>query len=223
MKWTYGIKGKMKAALLLTIVLVITMLTNLLERRRFQQLEQSFSSIYEDRLMAEIYLFNLYENLIEKQELLETAVNEGIDYRMGRKLKTNRVDREQLIEKYAKTYLTEEEQVQFNNLNSLFDRMDRLEGEFGHQPHDATSIPVGFIQRYEGATAEVFSTLSALSDIQTIEGEALRSQSQKLIMGSVSISRFEMTILIFIGLIIQALIFSSRTLLVDDRQNPGLN
>jgi hypothetical protein len=212
----------MKAAFLLTIVLVITMLTNLLERRRFQQLEQSFSSIYEDRLMAEIYLFNLYENLIEKQELLETAVNEGIDYSMGEKLKTNRVDREQLIEKYAKTYLTDEEQVQFNNLNSLFDRMDRLEGEFGHQP-DATAIPAGFIQRYEGATAEVFSTLSALSDIQTIEGEALRSQSQKLIMGSVSISRFEMTILIFIGLIIQALIFSSRTLLADNRQNPGLN
>lgn len=218
MKWTYGIKGKMKAAFLLTIVLVITMLTNLLERRRFQQLERSFSSIYEDRLMAEIYLFNLYANLIEKQELLETAVEKGINYSTGEKLRTNRIDREQLIGKYAQTYLTEEEQVQFNNLNNLFDRMDRLEGEFGRQP-DAMVIPTGFIH----ATAEVFSMLSALSDIQTIEGEALRSQSQKLIMGSVSMSRFEMTILIFIGLIIQALIFSSRTLLTDSRQNPGLN
>lgn len=222
MKWTYSIKGKTRAALLLAVVLVITMLTNLLERRRFQQLERSFSSIYEDRLMAEIYLFNLYGNLIEKQDLLETAVDEGMTYSMEERLRTNKINREKLIEKYARTYLTEEEQRQFNHLNTLFDRMDRIEGELSHQP-DAMVIPASFIQRYEGATAEVFSTLSNLSDIQTIEGEALRRQSQKLIMGSVSISRFEMTILILIGLIIQALIFSSRTLLVDNRHDPGLN
>lgn len=222
MKWTYSIKGKTRAALLLAVVLVITMLTNLLERRRFQQLERSFSSIYEDRLMAEIYLFNLYGNLIEKQDLLETAVDEGMNYSMEERLRTNKINREKLIEKYARTYLTEEEQRQFNHLNTLFDRMDRIEGELSHQP-DAMVIPASFIQRYEGATAEVFSTLSNLSDIQTIEGEALRRQSQKLIMGSVSISRFEMTILILIGLIIQALIFSSRTLLVDNRHDPGLN
>ena len=222
MKWTYSIKGKTKAALLLAIVLGITMLTNLIERRRFQELERSFSSMYEDRLMAESYLFHLYENLKEKQDLLQFATDKGMSHNIREKLDAYRTDRAKLIEKYMKTYLTEEEEIQFNNLNRLLRRLDRLEGEIGRQPDNAT-IPAGLIRRNESATAEAFSTLSTLSDIQTFEGAALRNKSKRIIMGSVSTSQFEMTILIIIGIIIQGLIFSSRTLLASNHQNPGLN
>lgn len=120
MKWTYSIKGKIKAALLLAIILGITILTNMLERRRFQELERSFSSIYEDRLMAESYLFHLYENLKEKQDLLQFVAEKGINQNIRTQLKEYRKGREKLIEKYAQTYLTEEEEIQFNNLDSLF-------------------------------------------------------------------------------------------------------
>ena len=222
MKWTYSIKGKTKAALLLAIVLGITMLTNLIERRRFQELERSFSSIFEDRLMAESYLFHLYTNLKEKQDLLQVTADKGMSHNMREKLEAHKVGRAKLIEKYAQTYLTEEEEIQFNNLNTLFGQMDRLEGEIGRQP-DGAAIPTGLVRKHEGATAEAFSTLSALSDIQTAEGEALRNKSKRIIMGSVSTSQFEMTILIIIGIIIQGLIFSSRTLLAGNHQNPSMN
>ncbi|MCB9050501.1 MAG: MCP four helix bundle domain-containing protein [Lewinellaceae bacterium] len=222
MKWTYSIKGKIKAALLLAIILGITILTNMLERRRFQELERSFSSIYEDRLMAESYLFHLYENLKEKQDLLQFVAEKGINQNIRTQLKEYRKGREKLIEKYAQTYLTEEEEIQFNNLDSLFAWMARLEEDIIRQS-DAADIPANLFQKHESVTTEAFSTLSALSDIQTIEGKALREKSKRIIMGSVSMSHFEMTILIIIGIIIQGLIFSSRTLLTGDHQSPSMN
>ncbi|MCB0634871.1 MAG: hypothetical protein KDD15_34300, partial [Lewinella sp.] len=70
MKWTYSIKNKTTAAILLAAILGLTMLTNLLQRKRFQELEHSFTSIYEDRLLAESYLFHLYVDLKKEQDIL---------------------------------------------------------------------------------------------------------------------------------------------------------
>lgn len=222
MKWTYSIKGKTTAALLLAAVFGIIMLTNLVERRRFQELERSFSSIYEDRLMAESYLFHLYENLKKKQDLLQLAEERGMSRSILDQLGAFRADRSQLVAKYTQTYLTEEEKIQFDKLKALLGRVDQLEGEISRLQLVA-DIPASLIHTHEDVTARAFSTLSALSDIQTTEGEALRNKSKTIIMGSVSTSHFEMAILIIVGLIIQGLIFSSRTLLAGENQRHRLN
>ncbi|MCB0595111.1 MAG: hypothetical protein H6557_03670 [Lewinellaceae bacterium] len=218
MKWTYSIRNKTKAAILLAIVLGLTMLTNLLERKRFRQLEQSFSSIFEDRLMAESYLFHLYKNLKNEQDLLQLAPDGKLDYASREKLATYRANRTGLMEQYAKTYLTEEEEMKFDQLQAIFSRIGQLEKEIAGQQATAS-----ILSAHSLATAEAFTTLSALSDIQTAEGAELREKSKRIILGSVSTSQFEMTILIVIAIIIQALIFSSRSLQGSQPQNPGLN
>lgn len=222
MKWTYGIKNKATAAILLTIILGLTMLTNLLERKRFRQLEASFASIYEDRLLAENYLFHLYENLRQKQDLFEMAANGGICHTIKSELNSYRDQRSGLIEKYTKTYLTHEEDGKFTDLKQALARIDKLEEDISLLESQA-QIPQDLIRLHDEITTEAFTTLSALSDIQTAEGELLRNQSKKIILGSVSISQFEMTILIVIAIVIQGLIFSSSTLLVKHDQNANLN
>lgn len=222
MKWTYSIKGKTTAALLLAIVVGVIMLTNLMERRRFQELERSFASIFEDRLMVESYLFQLYDNLKQKQDLLQLAEENGMSPGIREQLGVYKEGRSELIEKYMQTYLTEEEKLQFDKLKILLVRMDELEGEIG-QARLMADVPPSLSRTHEDVTAQAFSTLSALSHIQTTEGEALRNKSKKIVMGSVSAAYFEMTILIIVGLIIQGLIFSSRTLLVADHRNHSLN
>lgn len=215
MKWAYSIKNKTKAALLLAVVLGITITTNLLERSRFRQLERSFASIFEDRLMAESYLFHLYENLKERQDLLRTAAaGGGAGPDVMKQVEAYQAERKALIAKYAKTYLTEEEELQFNSLNSTLEKINRLEEDLARQPG---------ARALEEATAEAFSTISALSDIQTAEGAELREKSKRIIMGSVSTSHLEMTVLIIIGILIQGLIFSSKTLMGGQGQKPGLN
>lgn len=222
MKWTYAIKKKTTAAILLAVILALTMLTNLLQRKRFKELEQSFASIYEDRLLAESYLFHMYENLKEKQDLFEIAANEGVGHTINKELNAYRQKRAELIDKYEHTYLTDEEDGKFHDLKAALQRIDKLEEEIATLEAQS-QIPEDLIRLHDEITLDAFTTLSALSDIQTSEGELLRNKSKQIILGSVSISQFEMTILIVIAIVIQALVFSSSTLLVKKDQFPNLN
>ncbi len=222
MKWTYSIKNKTTAAILLAIILGLTMLTNLLERKRFKELEESFASIYEDRLLVENYLFHMYDNLKRKQDLWELAAEKGVCHTINADLNAYRQERAILIDKYAQTYLTEEEDWKFNDLKISINRIDSLEEEIALLEAES-QIPHDLIKEHNEITTDAFSTLSALSDIQTSEGQALRDKSKKIILSSVSISHFEMTILIIIAIIIQALVFSSSTLLVKKEQQTNAN
>lgn len=218
MKWTYSIRNKSTAAILLAVILGLTMLTNLLERKRFRELEESFTSIYEDRLMAETYLFHMYDNLNKKQDLWELAAQKGVCHTINSDLNVYRQERGELIDKYAKTYLTEEEDGKFNDLKKALNQIDQLEEEIAEMEAEDI-IPQNLIEQHDEITVDAFDTLSALSDIQTTVGAQLRDKSKKIILGSVSISHFEMTILIVIAIIIQALVFSSSTLLVKKERN----
>jgi hypothetical protein len=222
MKWTYSIKNKTTAAILLAVILGLTMLTNLLERKRFKELEASFASIYEDRLMVESYLFHMYDNLKKKQDLWELAAQKGVCHTINADLNIYRDERAELVDKYAQTYLTVEEDDKFNDLLTSFNKIDMLEEEIAEMEAES-QIPQDLIKEHNEITTDAFNTLSALSDIQTTEGQLLRDKSKKLILGSVSISHFEMTILIVIAIVIQALVFSSSTLLVKKEQQQQAN
>jgi hypothetical protein len=222
MKWTYGIKNKTTAALLLAFILGLTLLTNLLERNRFKRLEKSFSSMYEDRLMAENYLFHLYENLKNREDLLENVGTQGINETMSQQLDQFRAQRSELVAKYSATYLTEEETKEFNTLNQELSLINQLEQTISSQQPN-TSVPSPLLRQHDEVTAQAFATLSALNDIQPKEGALLRNQSEKIFLGSVFTSHFEMVVLIAIGIIIQALIFSARTMQPVSRQQQQWN
>lgn len=219
MKWTYSIKNKMTAALLLSLVLVLTLLNNLVERNRFKQLDKSFSSIYEDRLLVEGYIFHLYENLKKEQDLLDAVNGKEMALRTREELTTFAIDRNLLLTKYAQTYLTPEEESAFNHLKTTLEQINLLETEIAGKQVDLAQL----ISAHHKITDEALETLSTLADIQTAEGAALRHKSERLILGSVSFSHFEMVLLIVLAVMIQALVLSSKSLLTSRQQNPGLN
>ncbi len=222
MKWTYSIKGKLTAAMLLAVILGLTMLTNLMERNRFKQLSASFSSIYEDRLLVESYIFQLYEDLKKERDHLEELVNHPLDVATREAVAQYRSDRDQLLANYAATYLTEEEEINFNQLRASLAKISQLENEILHSDNPVISPQLFF--SYDHSTEEAFATLSVLSDIQTKEGGMIKSESEKIIHGSVFTSHFELIVLFIIAFIIQALVFSSKTMKVKQRpQNASLN
>ena len=57
MKWAYSIQQKFKAAALLAIVFVLVLISNLSGRYQMHKLSDSFSSVYEDRLVVESYIY----------------------------------------------------------------------------------------------------------------------------------------------------------------------
>ena len=223
MKWTYVIKNKLTAAILLAAVFGISLLINLLEQKRFEDLEDSFSSIYEDRLMAETYLFHLYKNLNKRERLLESVSNSTLSSETLAQIQNFREERTKYLEKYSQTYLTDSEEKMFNELLSILGRTDQLDERISQQRDNSMMREGTWLASNHQVTEKAFATLSSLSDIQTIEGTLLRAESKKIILGSISLSRLEVVLLIVIGIIIQALVFASRTTIVPKQDQPSLN
>lgn len=190
MKWTYGIQQKMTAAAVLATVMALIIINNISERRRFQKLESSISSIYQDRLLVESYIFKLYNNLQNQNDYLQN--NMGFDD--SAQLKALKAERDELVHLYSETYLTPDEELHFEALQKNLNEFDNNSGN-----RNLTN-------------KEAIEHLNALSNIQTDEGTSLWSKSERLISGSQISSKFEMAIIICLGIIIQALIFSSRSL-----------
>lgn len=222
MKWTYSIKNKITAAVLLAAVLIVTLANNLVERSHFKQLDASFASMYEDRMLVESYIFKLYENLHQRQALILASDNQkGFDH-----LKTaflnSKSERELLIQKYSTTYLTPEEEIEFEKLKEIVQRINSIESGLTQDQSTEDQLS-SFVSNNNEVASQAFDSLSALSAIQTSEAQNIREESERIILGNISISQLEMAILIIIGLVIQALIFSSKSLKATARQQTHLN
>jgi activator of 2-hydroxyglutaryl-CoA dehydratase len=222
MKWTYSIKNKLTAAVLLASILIVTLANNLVERSHFKQLDASFASMYEDRMLVESYIFQLYENLQKRQELITAANNElGFDH-LKADLHLYKAQRNKLIEKYATTYLTDEEEVEFDKLKGTVKNINSVEDGLLNLSKSQDELSE-LISRDREKTSTAFETLSALSSIQTSEAKSIRAKSERIILGNISISQLEMAVLIIIGLVIQALIFSSKSMKPNINQKHQLN
>jgi hypothetical protein len=214
MRWMYSLKQKMTAAIVLTLVIALTLLSNFLDQRNYQKLEESFTSIYKDRLMAESYLFNLYDNLKKKEDVFQTSGYENVDSRFEASLEPMNREMNDIIQKYEETYLTLEEEIKFFKLKKLHESLQDLEQEFvvagsdvGHELHD----------KHSRMTHQAFTTLSELSNIQTTEGEIIMANSEKLILSGKSNSRFEISVLVIVALIIIALLATSRSMKINGK------
>jgi len=221
MKWTYSITQKMTAALVLAAVIGVTMLTNLVERNRFQSLDRSLETLYEDRLMAESYLFQISENLHLQEELIWACVSDKghAGYNPDTDVAALRAERKEVMAKYYGTYLTDEEAIELNHLQVALDQLD----DFEHTMNESAEADEAYLADYEAITHDAFSALHALSDIQMEVGANVQQESHKLIIGSISFSHFEMVILLVLAIIIQALVFSSKSLVKTVKKQHPIN
>src|SRR5687768_10540196 len=111
MKWTFFIKHKMAAAALLAIVIGVVLLNNLTEQKNSDDLNDAFSSMYEDRLMAESYILTMYGNLHKVNELSESYRNNPAAVR--EQLHPVIAELNRTIALYEKTKLTKQEEKEF--------------------------------------------------------------------------------------------------------------
>jgi hypothetical protein len=208
MKWTFFIKHKMLAASLLAMVIAVVLVNNLSEQKNSDDLNDAFSSMYEDRLMAESYILSMYGNLHDVNELSETYRNNPAAVRT--QLAPIITEMNNTIELYRKTKLTAQEEKEF--------------AAFTAQAASVTACASsGNFDGCKTTAEEALGKLSVLSDIQVAEGAKLKDDSQRIYSSSLSSSQFEVVILIIIGVLIQALVFSTRTLQHGSKQKFGMN
>lgn len=192
--WTFAIKQKMKAAILLFIALVAVMLTNMREQRTVQQISTKVTSIYEDRLVVAQYILELTQQMegiistLEKKDE-NTIININEYLRSVASINTL----------YGNTLLTKVETLAFEDFKKLCATI-----AINNQLDDHNTT-VGIAKN----AARILQTLSL---IQVDEGKQQLDDVLSMITVSNVISYLELGLLVIIALLIQMLVFSSKTM-----------
>ncbi len=220
MKWIYAIQQKAQVAFLLALILFGVFVKNILERNNVSELGDSFSSVYTDRLLVESYIYQLSDQLYQKQILFDQCSQPLSDNnQLELKIKRHNATIYSLIHEYEKTKLTDQESVYFDEFKRNIKHMETLESQYLRSYADFATINTSLDQQFISAAGH----LNQLSSIQIAEGKSMTDQSRKIVAGSTILTQFELAMIIIIGLIIQALIFASNSLTPKTFQNHQLN
>lgn len=220
MKWPYSISNKFTAALLLTVTFVVIVVKNIKDEKNVSLLGNSFSAVYEDRLLAESYIYGLADHLYQKRLLIDNC--EQHNGTVKSEIDHHNVAINNLVADYEKTNLTEAESLFFQGLKRNMEQMRTLELQYvKHAGNDDERDQTRMQLDHTFILAS--QNLNRLSNIQITEGRLLNEHSKKIIAGSTMLTQLELAILIAIGLIIQVLIFASKSALSKTGGKHSLN
>jgi len=217
MKWAFSIRRKISAALLLTAIFVLLFVKSMMDNRTVNELADSFSSVYEDRLVVEGYIYRMSDHLFRKKIMVDTAAHaEAVLPEIER---YNRAILD-IIEDYEKTKLTRAEDVFFENYKANVGDLMQQEKAYLlalREGSDWAGLKASIDAGFRAATMN----LDSLSRIQLSEGRLLKDNSQKIVAGSSILAHFEVGILIAIGLMVLVLVFESTASFLRKPQNPN--
>jgi hypothetical protein len=219
MKWAYSIQQKFKAAILLAVVCVIILITTLLGKYHMNELSDSFSSVYKDRLVVESYIFMISDHLYQKKLAFDNC-SERTDSDFRSKTVSHNEAIKGLLLFYEKTYLTEKEAAFLKDFKANIAALQDLELQYLQSPADeAQHTRTLFNEHFALASAN----LHRLSQIQVEEGKTLNDQSQRIFYGSSLLTSFAMVMLVCIAIILQVIVLASRPAINRTWQQSNLN
>lgn len=203
MRWKYILNKKRNETMILYSVLLMIVMIGYMHKKNLSDMEETVTSIYEDRLVANDYIFELSQKIAGKKWHMSNDQNNEELTKLNHEINI-------LIDAYEQTKLTVEE-------NSLWEKLKKdlaLAKEFENQIlYNPNSNQWSQIQRHLDNQYQLIHTdLEGLSVIQIQEGKSLLDESRK-IMASNSISRrLEVALIIIVLLIF--LMFNSTYRLV---------
>jgi hypothetical protein len=190
-----------------------------MDKKVMTELGGFFSTVYEDRLLAESYIYQLSDHLYRKKMLIDNSRDAAQLAAAREAVGSHNAAITALVKNYEKTQLTPAESVLFRNFRSNLERM--LEAEAAVLPGRE---PAAAREQLDAQFQLASANLSRLSGIQVSEGRLLNEKSHQNIAGSALLTQLELAVLIGIGLIIQGLIFTSGSFGPKiTPPNPGLN
>ena len=221
MKFAYSLKQKTKIALLLFLIMACTILIRVLEDRSIKNMEKAFTSLYNDRLIPATDIFYISEKLYAKRFLLEIFVysdeNKLSIAQLNSKLKTYDKEIDTLLAKYEKTYLVTNEK---NHLTEL--KVKLLENKVLEKNIllNANSLDKASLRKLydngEKSFLDMSALLTQLTKIQTVVGEQLKEDSQKIVRGTSLYSTLQLLIAIIIGGLIVSILAASNVMNIQN-------
>lgn len=217
MKWSYFIRQKVKAAVLLSGILVVVVLASLSMNQAMQYMDQSIETVYADRLKPAVDLVHLSE-LFHRKRLLMQGFLSGqspmLIQELRMELVADNAQSDSLISSFEKTRLIDAEEKKLNVFKADMTAYVKLENSVLQL--EQTSRREEAIQLFEKQGGQIFrqgvSTLHAIADIQTdIGGKAVKSAHRQAAGGFIIITLL-IGICVIVGLIILGLLRKERLL-----------
>ena len=211
----YSIKHRGKIAVLLLLIVALGLFSSKSYNDSISKLASSVHEVYADRLIAHDYIHQMtMEIYFQKIQLKERNFQKEKDIFVKSNSKI-----EKMVARYEKTKLTKEEKIVFEDLRkSVFVLNHLLSQETSTSKFsDALSIA------YEQQIGSSLHHLDKLAGIQLSRGKDLNTDSEKITSFSNMMNQFDWALLLVIGIIIQAIIFCSKSTQPQLERNQFLN
>ena len=217
MKWVFAIQQKQKVALLLGCILLVIILSTIVERINMSDINESFTSIYKDRLIPATEIFYLTENLYKKRLLMEkflTSADENQTGELRQHINIHNQNIDSLIVEYEKTYLVDSESkclATFKTTVSDYADLEQSVMELSKNGSKATGL-----ETFESQGAALFQktiqNLHQLTQIQSKVGKELIADSQSAMASTNILFNLQIALALVICIIIQVLLLTSKVI-----------
>lgn len=215
-KWILVTRNKLKLTLGLLLLATLLFAANLFEKRQVASMDQSFLSIYEDRLVPATSIFEIRENLYRKRELLKDMLHPASQDIAAQQseLATCNLQVEHLLEAYKKTFFLEKESgvlLAFEQDLQTYDQLERnviRELSSGNTPMASRLFDEDALPHFKTAVLK----LAQLNQIQSEIGKDMVSNSKKKLASFLLLSDLEMALILLFSVVAHILIYASRSL-----------
>lgn len=202
---------KLKAALILTFLILLIFGKNVLERKNFNELGDSFISFYEDRLVVESYIFSISEKLFRIKLLVNHCEFESDYSHVVDEITAYEEQILQLVRDFENTKLTTKEEGFLKDFKNIIQSNLRI-AEYAQLYSEEAGINKANVTEYNKYIERAIGDLNKLSQIQLEEGKILAMNSDRVVNRSKIWSQFEVAALVILLVIIYLLIYTSRTI-----------
>ena len=211
MKRNKFLSFKIKIAIALSLVLFLIFAKSLVDKSNVDELEASFISVYEDRLVVQDYIFHISELLFRMK--LIVANTESLEEYVAVKNQVLGYHDQilNIISDFEKTRLTPKEAEYLTEFKSLVRDKLEVESYFTNLEDKGTGYEES-IKKFNTDFERVFYDLRELSKIQLREGEKLTNLSYRIKARSDIWLQFEYAVLFVLLIIISMLVYSARSI-----------
>lgn len=195
MKWTYSIKNKLVASIVLIALCLLVLLSNYLDQLHTENVKNSISTMYDDRLVVENYILKMTQNTYEIREILQDNEKPDLTNAMVNLTKEFNTT----FATFSKTKLTKIEKETADELIGNFKKLEDI---------ISRGQNVSFIQ-----TDSILASLTKLSVIQLDESKLIMQQVESQYAAIKVTSQFAFALIIVILIVLQILVFSGESLI----------
>lgn len=199
-------KRKIRALLIISILLLLIYAKNLIERQSFRSISSTFTEVYNDRLIVVGYIFEISESLFQIQKLIDHC-NLDYDYsKVLNEIQGQEASIMQIIDDFEKTKLTPKEEEYLSEFKKIIVNDLNIKS-YDLLYSDSAGVNTSQVKLYDKKISLARKDLDNLNNIQMEEGEKLISKAKVLINRSQIWAQFEVALLIILIIVMFLLVF----------------